>query len=501
MHLPARSIYRLLWRNQWAAWRRRARAPRHPVAWVLMGALGTYVALLLLLSGWYFDQLVYLNRPGAVPIRVLNAYLLPGLLLHLCLRFLLQRPPSLKLQPYRHLPLPQTKLVRFFQGLSLLSIHNGYPFLFLLPFWARHVWGTYPPGGAVCWLLGLTLALLLTHYLNTSLRLLMSRREGMFYLLIVALMGAWLLDQRLAYPWSNQASQALFDALLGGAYGMLVVWTLALGMAAWVSSRALLAQLRTPLAAPQREQVARGKLDRLAATGLVGQYLVLEMKLLWRNRRPRHYALMSVLFSTVYALLFLLLDPGTGQINGALVGLYATGSFVLNYGQLMFAWESVAFEGLLARQQTAVPYVQAKLALLQGSTVLFYLLSLPVFLLAARHLLLLHLAFLLYNAGVTSVLVLALALRNRNPVDISQSGGFFNYEGFSWTHWLWFLPTAVPPLVILAFFGTTPIMGYLFIGGLGLIGLALHPAWVHLCTRTFTHQRLSMAAAFRDHAS
>ena len=171
----------------------------------------------------------------------------------------------------------------------------------------------------------------------------------------------------------------------------------------------------------------------------------------------------------------------------------------LNYGQLMFSWESSYFDGLLARNIRLDELVLSKLMLLQGSCLFFFLITLPVFIWLNPELLLLHVTFLFYNAGVTSVLMLALAVRNRRRVNISKSGSFFNYEGFSASHWLWIIPTITPPALLLHHLQSIQWTALLFIGGIGVTSLVLSRLWSIYFTRQLVDRKYVMATGFRQH--
>jgi hypothetical protein len=232
--------------------------------------------------------------------------------------------------------------------------------------------------------------------------------------------------------------------------------------------------------------------------GILVELIVTELRLMWRNRRPRHYLVMSVLFSTAY-LLFLLANKTSysGIVFGGIIGLFASGGFALNYGQLMFAWESAYYDGLLAQNISAASIVKSKYILLQASCLVLFVASLPLFIVLRPDLLVVHLAFLLYNAGITSTLILILALRNRRRVSVERTGNFFNYEGFSAIHWIWIIPTAVPPILALLIFRSNPVIGISIVTGMGLIGLASWKWFMQNLSNQFYNNRHEMAAGFR----
>jgi hypothetical protein len=212
------------------------------------------------------------------------------------------------------------------------------------------------------------------------------------------------------------------------------------------------------------------------------------------------------MLSAVFAVAYIALMLTESQVFkssaiSAVVGIFASGTFALNYGQLMFSWESTYFDGFLARNISPEELILAKLMLLQGSCLVFFLLSLPLFMLLSPELLLLHVTFLFYNAGITSVLMLALAVRNQRRVNISKSGSFFNYEGFSIMHWVWILPTIAPPAILLHLLQSINWTALLFIGGLGVTSLVLSKRWSQYFTERLLDRKYVMALGFRQYES
>jgi hypothetical protein len=163
----------------------------------------------------------------------------------------------------------------------------------------------------------------------------------------------------------------------------------------------------------------------------------------------------------------------------------------------MFAWESSYFDGLATRDITTETMVRAKYVLLQLSCVVFFLISLPIFWLVRPDLLMLHAAFTLYNIGITSSLVVLLAVYNRKRIELWRSGSFFNYEGFSLLHWLWIIPIAAPPLAIMLALPRAQVHAGLLVALVGLLGLLLTPVATSLLADKIFKRRYIMLSGFR----
>lgn len=492
-------VYDALLRHQWTCFWRSFKGKRYWLTALVVAPLVLYVLFILVALGLLFKPLLDPPAYALGPLALLNDHLLNVFIGAFGVRFFFQRPPRLSIQPYLHLPIRRRQLVAYFQLASLASIHNIFPFFFFIPFWLRYVDGhPLPDNGALLWLFGIVLCLVLSNFLTTLVRVIMDQQARLFGILVVMLVTVQIADQLLQTLIFERASSWLFDNLALGNRPLLILLALLTLVTLLASNHVLAASLRRTSGSSaqlrQRRLPVSLNLGRSSARDLI----LLELKLMWRNRRAKQYLYISFFVSTAYtALLLSDFNPVFGNFMAALTGLFASGVFALNYGQLMFAWESRSFDGLLTRVITPQQMVLAKFVILMLSCVVLFLTSLPLFVWLALELLPLHVAFLFYNAGVTSVLMLLLAVRNRRRVDPSK-GGFFAYEGFSILHWLWLLPTVTPPTLLLYFFGDRPETAYSIIALIGLVGMLLVGVWSAGIARLFARRKYVMAAGFRS---
>ncbi len=474
------------------------------ITWFVVGFVALYVTTTLLTLGFFFDKFSRLAVPDVPPVRVVNQYLLAAFLSLFFIRFLFQKTPRMKIVPYLHLPISRRSLAAFFQVSSLATVHNAYPLLFFLPFWMRFVVPEAGGAAASSWLFAVLLLIVASHFAILFLRSTLQQRTGLFYALTLLLVVTAVIDEWLGAGLQRTLSEFLFtDILRGRPLG--TVWLLAFTLLGVVlSTRTLLKGLRPepPAPAPARPwlRLPRAAERLLSADwGTEGQLIRLELLLMWRNRRPRHYLIISLLFSTMY--LAFMLGPG-GRITGAgmsaMVGLFASGGFILNYGQLMFGWDSSYYPALVTRNIAFRTLVKSKLVVLQASCVALFVVSLPLFVLLAPEQIGVHFAFLFYNAGVTSVLVMELAARNRQAVDIGRSGGFFNYEGLSSRHWIWFIPTALPPVLFMIAMDAHQELALAILATAGFASILATNLWARYFAAGLRVRKQRMLAGFRE---
>ncbi len=484
--------YRTLLAAQWTGFIRSFQSARTRAVSSGQAILALYVAMALFSAGFFFETIFVASRPAA---HELNRYLFEIGILLFGLRFFLQRPPKLRLSRYLHLPIRRRRLVRYFQFASLASVYNAFPFFFLAPFVTRSLAGNYPLSGILTWLTGVVLLILITHYGNVVLRLFFDRSMMGFAVFFVLAAGLQALDQMMGWHAITHASAYVFDSLLqvGAASFLLLA---AIFSALLVTSSLVLHRTLREDATPDTQRLP---LQLPFGRGRLYDLLLLEAKMIARNKRAKQYFIVSVVVAIAYTPLLLSdLNVFVGsRWMWTLIGLFASGAFALNYGQLMFAWESTFFDALLARSIPLRRMVRAKYALLLLSCIALFGLSIPFFWLLAPDLLPLHVAFLFYNAGITSPLMLVLAVMNQKRVGLS-AGGFFQYEGFSVLHWIWMLPTVVPPAVVLML-PVSVETAFSLIAAIGLVGMLGTGVWSHFLGAWLNRRKYQMAAGFRTH--
>ena len=466
--------------------------------WIVILTMAFYTGFTLFILGYSFDAFAFRVFPGEDPVRVVNRYLLAAFISLFFMRFLFQKTPRMKITPFLHLPISRNRLIAFFQISSLFSVHNFYPLVFFIPFWIRFVYPSQLIAGPIFWLVSVIGILLGSHFANLVLRGLLKRYQGAFYVLMALFILVVVVDETTGASVIQESSVFLFSHILAGQFSsfglvMNMVFGLAIG-----STIVLKKSIKAQRWSGTKRRSVPLNLVVPKKFGLTGKLIYLELLLMWRNRRPRHYLLVSGLFSTMYLILMLAAKGAfDARAFDALIGLFASGGFALNYGQLMFSWDSTYFDGLLARDIPMRTFVRAKLILLQLSCVLFFLIALPLFIWLKPELLGLHLAFLVFNAGITTVLVMELATRNRQAVDIEKSGSIFNYEGFSIRHWLWFFPTALPPTLLMVAMSNHPATALFILAGVGLLSLFATEFWTRFFAHGLISRKYRMAQGFR----
>jgi hypothetical protein len=213
--------------------------------------------------------------------------------------------------------------------------------------------------------------------------------------------------------------------------------------------------------------------------GDTGRYILLEVQLLLRNKRPRQ-ALMMLPIIIIYLIFIFTRDKNLGgPFNTIFVSAILLGFGQLIYGQFLFSWESTYYDGIMARKLIIEKYLFAKYCILIFLSVITAIPLSIVFI----HLKLvdpiLLVALLLFNLGVVPFVILYIGTFNDARIDLAKKQ-MFNYQGIRGTQFITSFVFMLLPLGIYALFNY--ISGYW--GALlallipGLLFFIMHRWWI-----------------------
>lgn len=491
-------LYRNLLRHQWKGFIRNPSWSGISVAYaIFLVLLALYFLLVLALSGAMIGHLITSQDSTADVVRLVNQHLLSGFLLLFLGRLLFQNTPQIAMGPYLHLPFPRPALARFFSFAALFHLHNLLPLAFFIPFWISNLALDYPAFTSLSWLAAIVAVLGLSNYLVICINLVLARRALPVWILGGGTCGLIALDSWRQWGYTGALSSAVFDSLLGPggpvlALALLVATCLLFGLTCRLLKDHLHDEAPSEKGSTARSQSLLGRLSDL---GPVGRLMALEIKLAIRNKRPRQILWSALTFAAAGLVNFILLARGSSDdftFYHIFWGLFLTSGFVLNYGQFMFGWESLYFDGHLARPVHFRHLLWAKLLLLQISCPILALVSLPFLLIFAPELLVAYSVLLLYNLGFSSACMLFFATMNRKRLYIAPSS-FFNQQGTSLHHLLAIIPLLAPPAILML----ATDFGPLSLVVCGLLCWALSPVWVRLLAHRLQTCKYRMAAGFR----
>ena len=207
---------------------------------------------------------------------------------------------------------------------------------------------------------------------------------------------------------------------------------------------------------------------------------------------------MSVLFLFYGLLIYKDYSADTPDIILVLGGMFMTGIFGMMYGQFFPAWHGKYYSLLMSQNLKMKQVLQSAFFLMAVTNVVFYLLSLGYMFITPK-VLYFHFAVMLYNIGVNSWVIFALGLNSKRAIELNQRA-MFNYQGVGATQWLMSFPVIFGPMAVFGLlswpFGS--VTACIIFGGIGLIGIILHPRLIDYFTKAYLKRKHKMIAGYKS---
>jgi hypothetical protein len=483
--------------HQWKSFWRGRNAARNLATQIFIGFLILYILASMLVFGLALGHILQKVFPGQDEVHVFCGLIFYYFFIDILMRFAVQELPVLAVQPYLGQNIRRGLMVGFLNIRALFHFLNLIPLLLFVPFACTVMAAHNGVPAAAAFITSIVFFVVFSNYLILYIK----RRTIVngwwlagFALVMIALMVLDILHIISLHDWSAK----LFGALLKKP--MLFLIPVALGLASWYNNhRYLLTNLYLDEGARAEKEKSSREYSWLQQLGLTGELIAMEIKLMFRNKRPKYLVRLSVVF-LLYGFIFYqdnyLKEPHMYML--LLPALFVTGVFIVNYGQFLFAWHSSYFDGLMAANISITAFIRSKFMLYNAvSTTAFILASL--YGLISWKILVIQSAGFLYNIGVNSVVSIYLATYSYKGIDLSRSATF-NYQGIGTVQWLYALIIILVPYLIyypLARW-VSPWAGCAAIGGLGLISLLMQGYWAEVLTRAFKRRKYLMLAGFRE---
>jgi len=232
--------------------------------------------------------------------------------------------------------------------------------------------------------------------------------------------------------------------------------------------------------------------------GDIAPFMQLDLKLIWRNKRPRSSVFILVI-GLLYGLFFYPNPVYKEMVPMFIfVGIFVTGIFIINFGQFIPAWDSGYYKLLMSQNIKYKEYLNSKFALMFMSSILMFILSIP-YVYFGWEILVIHFAAMVYNIGVNTHVILFGGAFNRKKIDLTQRAAF-NYQGTGAVQWLIGFPLLAFPILIFyipyKFIGFEAGIATLII--LGVIGIALHQKLMKSISKKYLKSKYKMISAFEQ---
>lgn len=457
--------------------------------------IALYFILVFLGLGIALFPILKEKIPEKDPFEIVNQFLFFWFLADLLMRFFFQKLPVMTVKPLLSLPVRKNQIVHYVLGKSVFSFFNFLPLLTVIPFGTTLLMNDYDTITTVNWMILLVIGTQIINFLNFIIEN-KSAQTDLAMLPILSLVGALYLLNHFEFIALDSYLTASVNWIISNSLFLLIP----LGILAFlygVNFRMLKEQLYLDQSLKSKVNVANASdLSWTNRFGTSGPFLQLDLRMLWRNKRPRS-TVFIVLIGLLYGLFFY---PNPVYQNMpamyVFVGIFVTGIFLINFGQFIPAWDSGYYKLLLSQNIPYKDYLQSKYLLMAGSAFLMFVLSIP-YVYFGWKVLLIHFAAMVYNIGINTHVLLYAGSFNRKKIDLTQRAAF-NYQGTGAVQWLLGIPLLLIPLGL--FYLPYKLINFesgvatLII--LGVLGFIFHEKLMKLITKQYISIKYKMVNAF-----
>ena len=461
---------------------------------ILLGILGLYLMLNIVVIGYFADVILKKIFSDTDVIESFTRILFYYFAFDLIFRFFIQQIPTLSIQPYLALPIAKSKLLHYPLIKSATSFINFLALLLILPFFVKVICNTYPPLFCFTFIITILSLIAINNFLNFSLKKHFSKRPLLIILLLAIIGLVIYLDVNKVISFSGYFS-SVFLSIAKTPIFVVIPVTMA-GLSYYIGYNLLKKNAYIEdIQISQRKNAAN--LTFLSHYGEIGNLMRTEIKMILRNKRPKSLLYISVMFFA-YGFLFYQDKNINNYMILIFMGFFFTSIFAIQYGQFSFSWESSFFDSYMANKISPFNYIKSKYLLFAFTSFISFIVTLPYALISAR-IGFINAAMLLYNIGISSVVLLYICTFNTSRIDLGRSQ-FMNYQGTGMTHFLSVLPIAGFPIIVyllFKYFGVPEYSIYV-LGLIGLIAIVCNKYLIQVVERQFVKRRYKMALGFRQ---
>ncbi len=462
---------------------------------IILGLFAVYFLLVAIGLGLILPKLFEESAPNLTPLEAMNQVLAYYLISDIAIRFMLQSYPLMSIQPYLLMPISRNKLYHFLMVRSIPDFFNLFPYFIVIPFLFTGIIPNEGAAAAGIWLVFVSCMIFFNHYLGFYLKRSFNIKPLLTIGLLVGLAALYYVDQQGWLPLSSSFGK-MVDVLITQPLWLSIPIAALSGIYVFMVNRLKKYAYLDAMDGNRKKEVSTQNFEILNRFGRIGEMIQLDLKLIWRNKRPRTMTVMAVFF-IIYPLIF---DDNLTQYTWFVifVGFFVTGMAMTNYGQFMLSWESSFFDLLMSRKWSIHDYYEAKFYLFAVTSVAFLLISSFYYFIDPKFPLVFF-AVGIYNIGINSFLLMFFSTYNTKRIDLGKQA-FFNYEGVGASQFVMVLPVMVLPILVYLPFGIwgQPNWGIIAIAGLGVIGILLRQYLINLVVKQFEKRKYKIITGFRE---
>jgi hypothetical protein len=482
--------------HQWLNFWRGKNANKSLAVQIIIGIFYFLIFIEIAALGIAMPLLLKETMPTKDPITIFTSYIIYYFLIGLLFRFQLQELPSMSIQPYLTQNISRKKMLRFLNVRSLIHVINFLPLFVFIPFTVVEIIPAYGSLAGICFLIAMFALVINNHFLNMYIKRKTVNNSWFFFGVLIFMAALKGLDYLKILSF-EKASSHLFIALLHNPVFCLIPVAMAIYIFILNNN-----YLRSHLYIEELVSEKKLKLSKnysfLDKYGEIGDMIALELKLIFRNKRPRSLIILSGVILLYGFIFYPQYIKSENYFALFFFALLITGIFINNYGQFLFAWQSSHFDGMMSYNINMKQYIKGKFTLFVVVCSLQFLLA-SFYGLMSWRILPIQLAAFLYAIGVNSFATIYAATYNYRYLNLTKAASM-NFQGIGSAQWLQSLLFSFGPALI--FYLLNKFIGFwtavISISAVGIIGLAFHEMIINWLAGQFHLRKHKILEGFRE---
>lgn len=421
-------MYKELRSHQWNAFKRHPMFERNLGVRIFMFICFGILALEFFSMGFFLDKICVELGSYVSPLDCFNSGLLYIMMADFVIKFLLKSNQSMQIAPYLTLPIKRNELFNFLQSKEFVSMWNWYMMFLIVPFAFKVIPVEYSFFHVFVFLICFYLLCIANSLLVALTKAWV--KTGIWKLLFPAVIIAGILIAAFKFNFSFGDYTQQFGSWLMGPNP--IAWIVFIGMFIflWCANRWLMRSMlyKEMQGEKVRDSVSFSNMSFLDRFGEVGEFINLELKLIFRNKRLKNQLFAFVAILVIFGVQ---LVSNKMILENFFMSLFWIGFMISGFGlifsQFLFMAESSYFDGLMTRNHSFLSLMKAKYYFYAVISFLVYLLLLAFIWYNKMISVLLMTSAFFYYIGVVYCCLFQNGVYNKAFFDLSDSG-FMNWK-------------------------------------------------------------------------
>jgi len=460
---------------------------------ILMGFFALYFIVMFLALGVGGFFIIKEQFPDKDPLVLVNSFLLFVITGDLIFRYIMQKLPVMNIKPLLTLPIQKNKIVHYILIKSSASFFNIMGLFFYIPFSLVLIKEGYNTAGVLGWLFTMILLIQSSNFFN----FLVNKNNVVFWGLIVLLIGGYLVQYFNLFNLAGFVGEGFDSIYQNPIYA--VIFLVLLIVLYFINFKQLKSEVYLDAAISEKtKEVNSSDLSFADRFGDVAPFIKNDLRLMWRNKRTKSSVWM-IFMGLAYGLFFYPQEMYKDtEVLYVLVGIFSTGTFLINFGQFIPAWDSGYYKMLMSQNFKYERYLKSKFTIMTITVVALFILGIP-YVYFGWKVLLVHFAAMIYNVGVNTHVILYGGTFNRKKINLDEKAAF-NFQGTGAVQWLIGLPLMILPMIIFGLINwlVSFEIAVTTLAVLGFIGIALHKKLMKAITKKYITNKYVMIQAFNQ---